>query len=281
MFCCAPGPGQLLFVVELLGALGGGADSVDEHGAEPMLFERRHRGDGGSARGSDLIAQDGGVLVRVNGQLGSAIHRLPGQLRGVFAGHALLHARIGQRLDEHVYVGRAAPRQPRDGVHVVLGHDHGVPHGLEDRPGLLQVGVGRVRAGRERRCAGVDEGRGVWHGADHRLVLPEPELEPLAGNAGQHANDEDIAVHVVADVGDDLGPALGLDGQQNDGGVLDGLYVVGRGAQARKLLGQRVEGRAGPAGRNHVLGLDQVAADHAADEGVADVAGADDCDRVV
>jgi len=114
----------------------------------------------------------------------------------------------------------------------------------------------------------------AWH-------LPKPELEPLAGDAGQHADDEHVAVHVVADVGNDFGPALGLDGQQNDGGVLDGLHVVGRGAQAGKLFGQRVEGRAGPAGRDHVLGLDQVAADHAADEGVADVAGADDRDRIV
>ena len=164
---------------------------------------------------------------------------------------------------------------------MLLGHRDDLPHGLEDLAGHRHVVVRGVGAGRDGRCPRVDEGRGVGHRPDDGLVLPEAELEALGGDAGEDAHHQHVALDVVADVGHDLGAALRLDREEDDRGLLYGRDVVGRRAQAVKLLGHLIEGRFGAARGNDVLGGDQFAFDHAADEGAPNVAGADDSNRFV
>jgi hypothetical protein len=157
---------------QLAGAGGGGGDGVDEHGPEPVGLEVGDGGDGGAAGGGDLVAEDGRVLPRLQHELRRPEDGLCRQPEGLRAGEPLLHAAVGERLDDHVDVGRAAPGEAGHRVHEVLRDGLHAADALEERSGEGEVVLGGVAARGEGGRPLVHEGGGVRHGADHRGAPP-------------------------------------------------------------------------------------------------------------
>ena len=157
-------------------------------------------GDGRAAGGGHCVAEDGGVLPGLEHQLGGPVDRLSRQARGGRAGEALLDARVGERLDEHVDVGRAAAREARHGVHERLGHLLDGPDGFEDVEAQRDLVVVGVPAGRQGRGPLVDEGRRVGHGAQDGDAAAEVLLERVGRHARQHRDQERLARVDLADL---------------------------------------------------------------------------------
>ena len=84
------------------------------------------------------------------------------------ARQAVQHAAFDERLGQQEHVGRPRAREARDRVEHLLGHaDHDADR-AEQPLGLLEVRLGRVRAGRDRRRAPADQRGRVRHRPDHR-----------------------------------------------------------------------------------------------------------------
>src|SRR5581483_2102963 len=65
---------------ELLRALRGRDDGVDQDAAQALGLERMDGVDGRAARRGDFVFQNGGMLARLDDELGGAEHRLRGEL---------------------------------------------------------------------------------------------------------------------------------------------------------------------------------------------------------
>ena len=110
------------------------------HGAhdqapEAAVFQDMEAGDGGAARGGHQVFQDPRVHFLFQAEAGGADDGLGGQQQGQVPGQAHLDAAVGQGLDEHGDVGRAAAAQAGDRVQEPFFHHHGPAHGAQRSPG--------------------------------------------------------------------------------------------------------------------------------------------------
>lgn len=130
-------------------------------------------------------------------------------------------------------------------------------------------------AGRDDGHALVDEDRGVGHDPHDRGVRGEPVLDERGGDAGRGADDQAVGGDVRGEFVQELAHVLRLDREDEDVGVL-GRLRVGDGLDPVP----RVEflGPVAPAGGHQEVGRSPARPDHPAEQGLADLAGAEDCD---
>ena len=104
------------------------------------------------------------------------------EVGGQRARQAEQDAGVDHRLDEVEEVRRPAARQRRDGVLLRLRHPPHLAHGREQRLGLVQVLLPRVRARRQHAHALVHQRRGVRHDPDdgRRRRAGRPRSAPSA-----------------------------------------------------------------------------------------------------
>ena len=150
-----------------------------------------------------------------------------------------------------------------------------LPTRAEDLLGVGEVLGGGVAAGGDDGHGLVDEGGGVRHDADDGGALGEAFLEEGGGDARGAADDQAVGGDVRGEFVEERAHVLGLDGEDEGVGALGGLGV-GDGLDA--VAGAELLGAFGAAGRDQEVGGGPAGADHSAEQGLADLAGAEDCD---
>src|SRR5690606_503729 len=165
--------------------------------------------------------------------------------------------------------------ESRAGVLLRLGDAQGLADAAED---LLRVGEvlgGGVAAGGDDRHGLVDEGGGVRHDADHRDARGEALLEEGGGDSGGSADGQTVGGDVRGEFVEEGAHVLRLDREDQDVGGLGG-FLVGDGGDA--VAGVELFGSFRAAGRDQEVGGGPACADHSAEQGFADLSGAEDCD---
>ncbi len=194
---------------------------------------------------------------------------------GLGAGKAQEDAGVGHGLDEEVEVRGPRPGEGRGGVLLRLGDAQGLADAAEDLLGVGEVVAGGVAARGDDGHALVHEDRGVGHDADHGGVGGEPLLDERGGDAGGRADDEAVGSDVVGELVEEPAHVLRLDGEDERVGALGGV-LVGDGFDAVPL--GEFPGAFWAARGDQEVGGGPAGADHAAEEGLADLAGAEDRD---
>ena len=162
-----------------VGAAGGGADRIDQGGAQAVAFEFGQSGDGGAAGRGHHVLEHGGMFAGFEHHRGGAQHRLRGQPHGIGPRQADAHAAIGERFDDQIDVGRAAAGETGDRIHQALGHFDGQAHRAEQHAGGFRILAGGAAA--EAISGGtLADQRGVLGIARMTRILSEPRLPSAA-----------------------------------------------------------------------------------------------------
>jgi hypothetical protein len=184
--------------------------------------------------------------------------RLGDEVGGDGAWQAEQDPGVDHRLDEEEEVGRSAAGQGGDRVLLRLGHPDRRADGGEQTLGAGEVGLGGVRAGRQCAHREPDPDRGVGHDPDDRNLSGEGPFEGGEGDPGGHRHDELVGGHDRAELGEQRGHVLRLDGQEHHVRSRGGRGVAG---DLDAVAGGEGGGVLGPA-----LGHDEVGGRHAAGE---------------
>ena len=178
----------------------------------------------------DHVPQLRGVHPRLSREHRRALEGLDHEVVGDVAREAEVDGGVDQRLHDEEDVGRAGPAdRGRHRHHLLVVDLELMAEGAEQRRRLRSLRLCRLGRGVPDRHALPQAGRGVGHAA-HDLIVAEDPSQCGSRGAGEHAQHELPATQVRADLAPDPFQHLGLDPQQDDVGVTDG---VGVGADGR------------------------------------------------
>src|SRR5947199_1138007 len=206
---------RLLLEHQLLRALRGLHDGLDEGDPQLALFELEDAVDGAPRRRRDGILEQGGVIAGVELHLRGAEQGLRGKDGRDVARQPDLHARFRERLEDDVDEGRSARRETGDRIHVLLVDHHGPAHRVEQPPGGVEMRVRRVFSPADAGHARAHLARGVRHGPDYRSRRREQVLDEARRDGGGDGDHELRRGHVRPNLLEQLANVLRLDGDDD------------------------------------------------------------------
>ncbi len=217
------------------------------------------------------------MLAAVPQHDGGADRRLDDQVVRLVARQAEQDAGVRHGLDQEVEVGRPRTRQGRGGVLLGLGQPQGLADTVEDVLGVCEVLLGGVGAAGDHGHGLVDEGRRVGHDAHDGRPGGEAGLDETGGDARGGGDHEPVGRGVRGQLVQQGGHVLRLDGQDQDVGALGGVRVAD-GLHA--VPGPQGLGALGAADGREQVGGGTPGPEHAAEQGLTDLPGAEDGDLV-